>query len=181
MNRDDPLPDLSPEERVLVFGARERVLGMLQRGEPLRDMLAQITTVVEALGSGKTVASILVLDREGLLRNGASPNLPPDYLDAIDRLRPRAGVGTCAAAAATGEVIETPSFLDDARWSELRHLPLSLGFLGAWSQPIKGANGKVLGTLGTYFRERRTPTRQERQAVALLAGVGARAIAESAT
>jgi hypothetical protein len=25
-----------------------------------------------------------------LLRNGASPSLPPDYLDAIDRLKPDA-------------------------------------------------------------------------------------------
>lgn len=179
MDPADPLPDLSAEERALVLGARDRVLAMLQRREPLRDTLAHITTVVEALGRGKTVASILVLDREGLLRNGASPNLPPDYLDAIDRLQPRADLGTCAAAAATGEVVETPNFLDDARWSELRHLPLSLGFLGAWSQPIKGDDGRVLGTLGTYFREHRSPTPQERQAVALLAGVGARAIAES--
>ena len=179
MQADDPLPDLSADERALVFGARERALGMLLRREPLRDILAQLTMVVEALGLGKTVASILVLDRQGLLRNGASPNLPSDYLDAIDRLQPRADVGTCAAAAATGEAVETPSFLDDARWSGLRHLPLSLGLLGAWSQPIKGADGRVLGTLGTYFREHRKPTRQERQAVALLAGVGARVIAES--
>ena len=149
---------------------------MAHDGAPLREVLAQLTTAVETLAKGRTVASILVLDREGLLRNGASPNLPADYLDAIDRLKPNAKVGTCAAAAATGLVVETPSFYDDERWSELRHLPLALGFLGAWSMPIKAPHGRVLGTFGTYFREHRNPTPGEREAKALLATVAAEAI-----
>ena len=113
---------------------------------------------------------------EGLLRNGASPNLPADYLDAIDRLKPDANVGTCAAAAATGEVVVTSDFHADTRWSELRHLPLALGYHSAWSQPIKSTEGKVLGTFGTYFRTRREPTAQEREVVALLARIAARAV-----
>lgn len=167
------------DARKLVLAACEKARAMVQQGAPLRDVLSQLTTVVEAVGKDRTVASILVLDREGLLRNGASPNLPSDYLDAIDRLKPDARVGTCAAAAATGEIVDTPSFYDDDRWAELRHLPLALGFLGAWSQPIKDAQGRVLGTLGTYFREHRNATPAERETVALMAAVAAEAIAAS--
>jgi GAF domain-containing protein len=145
-------------------------------GAPLREVLAHLTAAVESLGKDTVVASILLLDREGLLRNGASPNLPADYLDAIDRLKPDARVGTCAAAAATGEVVETPSFYEDSRWSELRHLPMALGFAGAWSQPIKSPQGRVLGTFGTYFREPRRPTPAERASVEMLAQVAAEAI-----
>ena len=75
--------------------------------------------------------------------------------------------------------MDTPSFYDDQRWAELRHLPLALGFVGAWSHPIKDAQGRVLGTLGTYFREQRSATPGEREAVALLAVVAAEAIAAS--
>lgn len=174
------LAGLSAQESGCVLAAVERARRMADEGAPLRDVLAQLTMAVETLAEGRTVASILLLDAEGLLRNGASPNLPADYLDAIDRLKPDPRVGTCAAAAATGEIVETPSFLDDERWSELRHLPMSLGFLGAWSMPIKAQEGHVLGTFGTYFREHRSPTPSERQAVALLAGVAAQAIARSA-
>ncbi len=173
------LADLSTQESRYVLAAADRAQHMAQEGAPLRDVLAQLTCAVETLSKGRTVASILVLDREGLLRNGASPNLPADYLDAIDRLKPDPRVGTCAAAAATGEVVETPSFLDDERWAELRHLPLALGFLGAWSMPIKG-QGRVLGTFGTYFREHRVPNAMERQTVALLARVAAMAIQRQA-
>ena len=125
------------------------------------------------------MASVLVLDHNGLLRNGASPNLPADYLDAIDRLKPDAHVGTCAAAAATGEVVITPDFSADEKWAELRHLPLALGFLSAWSLPIKAADGRVLGTFGTYFRERRAPTQEEREAVGRLASAAAAAICDA--
>ena len=170
------LTDLSAEESKYVLAAAHRAQRMAHDGAPLRDVLSQLTSAVELLAKGRTVASILVLDRDGLLRNGASPNLPADYLDAIDRLKPNAKVGTCAAAAATGLVVETPSFYDDERWSELRHLPLALGFLGAWSMPIKSASGAVLAEVGAKGAEHRTPTAMERQSVALLAGVAAEAL-----
>jgi GAF domain-containing protein len=173
------LSNLTAEQRAVVLAAYRRALGMLDTRAPLREVLAQLTSAVEAMGAG-SVSSILVLDRDGLLRNGASPNLPADYLDAIDRLKPDAHVGTCAAAAATGEIVDTPSFFDDRRWSELRHLPLSLGFVGAWSMPIKNRDGRVLGTFGTYFREHRLATPGERETVAMLASVAASAIESNA-
>lgn len=160
----------------VVQAATLRIGRMLEDGAPLRDMLATLTSTAETVSSTRTVSSILLLDGEGLLRNGASPNLPADYLDKIDRLKPDANLGTCAAAAATGQVVFTPSFLDDRRWAELRHLPLALGFLGAWSMPIKAADGRVLGTFGTYFREHREPTADERTTIGVLAGLAARAI-----
>jgi hypothetical protein len=70
---------------------------------------------------------------------------------AIDGLKPNAEVGTCAAAAATGNVVITPSFYADNKWAELRHLPLALGYVGAWSMPIKTYDNRIIGTFGTYF------------------------------
>jgi len=140
-------------------------------------MLTCLVTAAEQVSAPRAVASILILDQDGLLRNGASPNLPRDYLDAIDRLKPDARVGTCAAAAATGTVVVTPSFLADDKWGELRHLPLALGFVGAWSMPIKSTDdGRVLGTFGTYYRDERRPTPREVDAVTVLAGAAAQVL-----
>lgn len=143
---------------------------MLHDGATPHDILTMLVNTAEDIhGRERAVCSILALDHEGLLRNAASPNLPADYLAAIDRLKPNPQVGTCAAAAATGSVVVTCDFQADNKWAELRHLPLALGFVGAWSMPIKTMDGKILGTLGTYFRERRTPTPEELQSVELLA------------
>lgn len=160
--------------------AQERARQMIHDGSPLREILAVLTAAGEAVSNGRTVCSILVLDKEGLLRNGASPNLPADYLDAIDRLKPHPDLGTCASAAATGNVVMTPDFYSDARWAELRHWPLVLGFFGAWSMPIKSADGQVLGTFGTYFREHRLPTDEEQAAVTQLATLASAAICAAA-
>jgi GAF domain-containing protein len=89
-------------------------------------------------------------------------------------------VGTCAAAAATGEPVFTPDFCADEKWSELRHLPMALGFQGAWSMPIKSHDGRVLGTLGTYYREHRSPTADEVSGIGALASVAAEAICRTA-
>jgi GAF domain-containing protein len=149
--------------------AAHRARQMLHAGESREKILAMLANAAEDVSGRGAVCSILVLDSNGLLRNGASPNLPADYLQSIDRLKPNPQVGTCSAAAATGSVVITCDFRSDDKWAELRHLPLSLGFVGAWSMPIKGGDGKVLGTLGTYFRERRSPVPEEVENVGLLA------------
>jgi GAF domain-containing protein len=160
--------------RTGVDQACERAQHMIDTGVPRHEILTCLVTAAEVAAGSGAVVSILVLDEEGLLRNGSSPNLPRDYLNAIDRLRPDPGVGTCAAAAATGSVVVTPDFRADDKWAELRHLPLALGFLSAWSMPIKSAiSGSILGTFGTYFRDAREPTKVEVDVVARLAAVAA--------
>ncbi len=164
----------------LATRAADLARAMLDRGESRDNILTMIANAAEHVSGKGAVCSILVLDREGLLRNGASPNLPADYLKAIDRLKPNPQVGTCSAAAATGSVVVTGDFRSDDKWAELRHLPLALGFVGAWSMPIKGANGKVLGTLGTYFREPRSPAPEELEGVKVLAGAAGFILAKCA-
>lgn len=159
--------------------ACQRALALSDAGASERESLGVLVRAAERGADGDVVASILVLDGDGLLRNGASPNLPDDYLKAIDRLKPDPSVGTCAAAAATGAIVLTPDFQADEKWAELRHLPLSLGFVGAWSMPIKGRDGRVLGTFGTYYRERREPGEAERARIAQLAGAAATVLSRS--
>ena len=151
-------------------------LQMIESGARMQEILNFLTKSAEMAAGTDTVSSILLLDKDGLLRNGASPLLPQDYLKAIDGLKPDPFVGTCAAAAATGLVVITEDFRADNKWAELKHLPLSLGFYGAWSTPIITDAGKVLGTFGTYFRKKRTPTEAEIKGVKLLASVATLAL-----
>ena len=160
-----------------VAQACERSRDLVETCAPLEDALACLVRAAEHVAGPCAVGSVLVLDADGLLRNGASPGLPRHYIDAIDGLRPDPRVGTCAAAAATGEPVLTPNFVAAAGWTELRHLPLELGLVGAWSHPIKSPrDGRVLGTFGTYDRDVRQPTPQEREAVQMLARAAAHAI-----
>ena len=147
----------------------EEALSMHDAGIDGEEILHYIALAADTASGHGSAVSILLLDDQGLLRNGASPQLPTDYLRAIDGLKPDPDVGTCAAAAATGSIVMTPSFYADNKWAELRHLPLSLGYVGAWSFPIKTADKKVIGTFGTYFRQNREPSPEELKGVELLA------------
>lgn len=177
------LQTLSPlaqtENNTFILAASARVQQMLDAGTSRQEILTRLAKAGEVLAGPGSSVSILVLDEHGLLRNGASPSLPADYLSAIDRLKPNAQVGTCAAAAATGTVVLTPDFRADDKWAELRHLPLSLGFISAWSMPIKSLTGTILGTFGTYFRNSRTPTAEEKTGVEHLAAAAALVLAEA--
>ena len=176
--RHNPRPPSPPADRDPVAQACAAIERSLRDGATRCELLTRLARAGEDLAGPGSTVSILVLDRDGLLRNGASPDLPADYLAAIDRLRPDPRVGTCAAAAATGAVVVTPDFRADDKWAELRHLPLALGYVGAWSQPIKSPDGTVLGTFGTYYRASRPPTPEERTGVERLAAVAARVLAD---
>ena len=156
-----------------ISGARAKALEMQARGAPLCDILTFLVEEAESVSHGEAVCSLLLLDEEGLLRNGASPGLPDDYLAAIDRLKPDPRIGTCAAAAATGTIVITPDLACDAAWRELKHLPLALGLHGAWSVPLVAGDGRILGTFGTYFRTAREPRPEERSVVEALARTAA--------
>lgn len=156
--------------------AYNTALEMLESNVSSKEILSYLASTAETASGTDSVVSILFLDDQGLLRNGASPKLPPDYLRAIDGLKPDPNVGTCAAAAATGKIVFTPSFYADNKWAELRHLPTSLGFVGAWSYPIKSNNNKVLGTFGTYFQKQRKPSVEEMKGTELLASAAARVL-----
>lgn len=161
--------------------ACDRAEILMKQGAPRQEVFSCLIEAAESVAAPRAVSSILVLDDQGLLRNGCSPGLPPDYLAAIDRLKPHPRVGTCAAAAATGVMVVTRDFLSDDKWAELKHLPSSLGYVGAWSMPIKSTrSGAVLGTFGTYYRDQREPTGQEIDAIRRLAAIAARALDVSA-
>jgi GAF domain-containing protein len=169
-------PNFEPFRDAVLAKAQARGEALMAQGAALRDALAPLAQAIEAVSGGLSAASILVIDPEGLLRDGSSPSLPQDYLEKIDKLRPHPNVGTCAAAAATGREVFTPDLQNDDKWAELRHFPLALGFRAAWSMPLKDHRGTVLGTFGSYFREARKPTEQEIAAVRLLAPLAARII-----
>ena len=131
-------------------------------------ILTYIATESEKLLDADCAVSILLLDKGSRLRNASSPKLPSDYLAAIDGIKPDPNVGTCAAAVATRNIVITPSFLADNKWSELKHLPMSIGYAGAWSVPIVNNQNIALGTIGVYNKTIKSPNEVDISGIQLL-------------
>ncbi len=91
--------------------------------------------------------------RRRRLRVAAAPSLPPEFNSAVDGIEIKAGVGTCADAAARAAVTITPDIQAAVGVAGARARAEEPGLEAAWSMPIMSSNGRVLGTIGTYFRE----------------------------
>jgi len=84
-------------------------------------------------------------------------------------------------AAFRNEVVVTADLENDLGWAEFKTVPLAPGLRAAWSLPIRGSDGKVSGSFGTYFRECRGPTTFEREIVGVPAKTAAIAIEKRRT
>jgi PAS domain S-box-containing protein len=152
-------------------------LELVASGVPLEQVLECLARIIEEQSGGTAVASIFLVDADGLrLRVGAAPSLPAEYNAAVDGISIREGLGTCADAAARGAVTVTTDICAAPSWKGLAHLPAGLGLHAAWSMPIVASTGRVLGTIGTYFRELRGPTEREKRVVEGLCRTAAIAI-----
>jgi len=104
MQRESENPEAPQDATLTDLAARaaDRARQMFDARESRDNILAMLANAAENVSGRGAVCSILVRDSDGLLRNGASPHLPADYLESIDQLKPNPQVGTCSAAAATG-------------------------------------------------------------------------------
>ncbi len=152
---------------------------MLQRiaaGEPLTEVLEHVLRAVEAQSSVPLRTSILFLDEGGLLRAGAAPSLPPDYLAAIDGTPAGPHVASWGRAAYLGEPVYVEDIATHPDWEGWRDRALPLGLRACWSSPIKRPNGRLLGVFSNYYGQRRLPSAHDIEANALVTRTAALAI-----
>jgi len=140
------------------------------RGDTLEHVLDRHLLAVERNFEGDLLTSILLLSPDGKrLSHGSAPNLPPAYCDAIDgsEIGPRAG--SCGTAAYLARPVYVTDIATDPLWTDYRHLALPHGLRSCWSTPIRDGEGSVIGTFATYHRTVGSPTREEIDAIGMIA------------
>jgi PAS domain S-box-containing protein len=169
--------DIDDRKRAeMLLAAEKRLLEMLARGASRGVVLDVLCRLSEDHSSG-SLCSILLLDADtSTLRHGAAPNLPPEYMSAIDGSVIGPSAGSCGAAAYRAEPVIVSDVAADPLWVDYRHLALAHGLRACWSAPILSSQGAVLGTFATYYRQIRSPTRRERSVIEQLAHLASLAI-----
>jgi PAS domain S-box-containing protein len=158
---------------MLVAGQKE-ALELAVGGSPLSEVLEVLTKTIEAISNGEVLASVLLLDSDGLhLRNCAGSSLPADYAQIIDGIEIGPTVGSCGTAAWSGQTVVVSDTSTDPLWVDYRDLALEYGLRACWSTPIISSKGKVLGTFALYYRKVHSPTPEDREVIAFLAHTAA--------
>jgi len=143
---------------------------------PLADVLEAIVVAVQRLEPAM-LGSILLLDKQGkYLQHGAAPDLPAAYCSAIDGVEIGPFVGSCGTAAFTGERVIVADIASDPLWADYKQFALEYGLAACWSQPVKSADGVVLGTFAMYYRQPRSPNTRDLRLIEQAAALAANAI-----
>lgn len=148
-------------------------LEMIAQDYSMQQILDEITRSIESL-IPDSLCSILLLDSAGMfLRHSSAPNLPRDYLDAIDGLQIGPNIGSCGTAAFLNRQVIVTDIATDPLWQNYADLALNHGLKACWSTPITGANQKVLGTFALYFNTVKHPDRRELDLINRIAQIAA--------
>jgi diguanylate cyclase (GGDEF)-like protein len=152
------IPSLSPEQ---LLAAQGEVLELVARGAPVSETLNAISRFSEsALPAMK--ASVLVYEPSSqTLRKGGYGSLPDTFANAVDGLVPGPCSGSCGTAAFRKERVISEDVQVDPLWGAFRDFAAGFGIRSAWSSPILGADGRLLGVFGMYYGEARAPTAAE--------------------
>jgi PAS domain S-box-containing protein len=159
---------------------QKRILELIIQGEPLSHVLTALCRTLEQLAQGDMLASVLLLDADGVhLRHGAAPSLPESYNQAVDGVAIGPSVGSCGTAAYRREAVYVTDIASDPLWAPYTELALSHGLRACWSTPILSHTAEVLGTFAMYYPQPRRPTPRDLRAVDIVTRTVAIAIERS--
>ena len=157
--------------------SERNILQRIAAGDPLEVVLEELIRAVERPSAGELLGSILFLSDDGRrLLHGAAPSLPAEYNAAIHGIEIGPQVGSCGTAAHTGHPVYVCDIAEDPLWSDFRDLALRHGLRACWSTPIRGTDGKLIGTFANYYRDPRTPTERDLEIIAMVTQTAAIAV-----
>ncbi|WP_027669607.1 diguanylate cyclase domain-containing protein [Rheinheimera baltica] len=145
-------------QRTQELQMQNQILSQISEGVALKTILHNLVMQVEQLNP-QMICSILLLDTDGeTLRHGAAPSLPDAYNEALDGIKTGVGVGSCGTAAVTGETVIVDNIETHPYWQPYQALAALADVKACWSQPVKNAQGEVLGTFAIYHNEPTAPS-----------------------
>ena len=159
-----------------LLNSQNVLLARLASGTPPDEVLLQVIQTAERLVPGLR-CSVLYLspDRRHLV-HGLAPSLPAEYSRAVEGLEIGPMAGSCGAAAHLGERVIVRDVLQHPNWAAYREHARRANIRACWSEPIRAADGEVLGTFAMYYSEPRVPEPYEERFIESMAHLAGLAI-----
>ncbi|MCI0347858.1 MAG: hypothetical protein L0Z53_00395 [Acidobacteriales bacterium] len=103
-----------------LLAAEKRTLEMIASGAPLREILHDLCSSIDAQASS-AITTILLMDADGLhLRTTAGPRMPPRWVQRISPLPIGPAAGSCGTAAFLKKRVITTDIATDPLWVDYR-------------------------------------------------------------
>jgi PAS domain S-box-containing protein len=154
------------------------VLEMTAKGDSLESILEAICRVVEQTASGCCCSVILIDPSGSKVQQAVAPSLPSSYNDRFPGIPVDREGGPCTEAARRKTQVIVSDVASDTQWDTYgwRTAALTHGLKACWSTTILASNGLVLGTFAIYWREPRSPTKDDEKIIEQITHLAAVAI-----
>lgn len=161
--------------------ARAKSLLLMASDAPLIDVLDVIVRGVEAQHPDM-LCSVLLLDEDSSrLRISAGPSLPDFLHAALNDITIGSDVGPCGSAAHTRARVVVDNLQTDPRWVAYHDLAAQAGLSSYWSEPVLGAEGRMLGSFDIFHRDVHAPLPEDIDTMMATASLIAIAIERTAS
>lgn len=169
--------DITERKRADAIAAGERrVFETIAANAPLIAALEAICELSERAMPGSCCA-INLLDREKhVLSFGVAPNLPREFVQAMDYAPIGIRYGSCSAAVYLSRLVTVADIETDALWEYRREAARQAGFRAGWSAPIGASDGQMVGTFAVLRRQTGTPLARDHELMVRMAQIAGIAI-----
>ncbi len=169
--------DISERKRADAIASGERrVFEKIAANAPLTAVLEAICELIQR-AMPESCCAINLLDREKqALSVGVSPNLPREFVQAMDYAPVGIRFGSCSAAVYLSRLVTVADIETDALWEYRRVAARLAGFRSAWSAPIVASDGQMVGTFALYRRHVGIPLSRDHELMVRMAQIAGIAI-----
>jgi diguanylate cyclase (GGDEF)-like protein/PAS domain S-box-containing protein len=169
--------DITERKRAEAIASGERrVFEKIAANAPLSSALEAICELIER-AIQESCCAINLLDRDKhALSFGVAPNLPREFVQAMDNAPIEIRYGSCSAAVYLSRLVTVADIETDALWEYRREAARQAGFRAAWSAPIVASDGQVVGTFAVYRRQPGIPSSRDHELMMRMAQIAGIAI-----
>ena len=145
--------DITARKRAeALMESQKRAFEMAATGAPLMEVLEFWVKAAESHVGKRAMVAIHLLNQEGTrFGQTAGSNLPAAYRRAVDGMEVCSAAGPCGAAISRRRRVVVADVAASEEFAAFASFALPLGIRSGWSAPILSSNGKVLGTVATYY------------------------------
>jgi diguanylate cyclase (GGDEF)-like protein/PAS domain S-box-containing protein len=171
------ITDITERKRAEASAAGERrIFEKIAANAPLSSVLGSICELIERV-MAESYCAINLLDHERQVLNfGVAPNLPREFVAAMDSAPIGIRYGSCAAAVYLSRKITVADIETDAFWDFRREAAQRACLRAAWSTPIVASDGRVVGTLAVYRSHPGIPSARDNELMSRMAQIAGIAV-----
>jgi diguanylate cyclase (GGDEF)-like protein/PAS domain S-box-containing protein len=171
------ITDITERKRADAIAAGERrIFEKIAANAPLTSVFGSICELIERV-MAESYCAINLLDHERQVLNfGVAPNLPREFVAAMDSAPVGIRYGSCAAAVYLARQITVADIETDAFWEFRREAAQRACLRAAWSTPIVASDGRVVGTFAVYRCHPGIPSARDHELMSRMAQIAGIAI-----